>query len=163
MPMRSAFRPRALALLLLLAIGAEAVGAQTQLQPLPALLPDKTTLPPGDPMPIDGMWRIDAVSARVRIEGGRIFALDPWVHLLVWKVLPGMVVTKDLKRTGPGIYEGDDLPNLGPWKGTLNGNQQLEVHIQGQLAPIDLVLTALQPDDPAALRRERAAQEVAAP
>ena len=46
-------------------------------------------LRPGKPMPIDGMWRIDSVGARVRIEGGRIFALDPWVHLFIWQILPG--------------------------------------------------------------------------
>ena len=152
-------RPALATLVLVLAAGA---AAQTQLQPLPAMLPDKTTLPPGPPLPIDGMWRLDAVSARVRIEGGRIFALDPWLHLLVWRILPGMVVTKDVARTGPGTYAGEDLPSLGPWSATLNDNQQLAVHIDGKLGPVDLVLTLLQPDDPAAFRAERAAQEAAA-
>lgn len=140
---------------------ASAESASGQAQPVPALLPDKTAVRPGDPMPIDGMWRIDPLSARVRIEGGRIYALDPWVHLLIWQVMPGMVVTRNLERTAPGEYTGDDLPNLGRWVGVLNDNQQLVVDIAGTLGPLHLTLTALQPDDPGAFRRERAAQSEA--
>lgn len=132
--------------------------AQGKPEPVPALLPDKTTIPPGEPMPIDGVWRIDSLGARVRIEGGRIYAVDPWIHLFVFKILPGQVVTKELARTGPGEYQGEDLPNSGLWRGTLNDNQQLEVVIKGKLAPIQVVLTALMPDSPVALRKERAEQ-----
>ena len=133
-------------------------GETSAQQPVPALLPDKTTEPPGPPMPIDGIWRIDAVGARVRIEGGRMFALDPWLHLFVMQIKPGMIVTKDIERVGPGRYTGYDLPNLGTWTGTLNDNQQLQVRIAGKLAPIELVLTSLAPDDVKTFRAEREAQ-----
>lgn len=158
---RRSLGPRLVATVLLVgALGAwsTAAHAQGKPEPVPALLPDKTTLPPGPPMPIDGMWRIDSVGARVRIEGGRIYALDPWIHLFVFKVMPGQVVTKDLVRTAPGEYQGEDLPNVGLWSARLNDNQQLEVAIKGKLAPIQVVLTALMPDSPAALRREREEQ-----
>jgi hypothetical protein len=138
-----------------LSIGASSASAQTTPQPIPALLPDKTTIRAGGPMPIDGMWRIDVAHARVRIEGGRMYALDPWVHLFAFRIMPGMVVVRNIVRQGPGHYTGDDLPNLGPMTAKLNDNQQLEVHIQGTLAPIDIVLTSLQPDDPRGFRRER--------
>jgi hypothetical protein len=139
-------------------VGFAATARAQTIQPLPALLPDKTSVMPGEPMPIDGMWRIDEVGARVRIEGGRIFALDSWVHLIIWKVLPGQIVTRDLERQSAGHYTGKDLPNQGDWTATLNGNQQLKVHIQGALGPIDVVLTALMPDSPEALRQEREKQ-----
>lgn len=149
-----------LAVVLLAALAGEATTAvaQQKPEPVPALLPDKSTIPPGPPTPIDGVWRIDSLGARVRIEGGRIYAVDPWIHMFVFKVMPGQVVTKDVVRTAPGRYQGEDLPNMGLWAATLNDNQQLEVTIKAKLAPLQLVLTSIMPDSPQALRRERAEQ-----
>ena len=36
---------------------------------------------------------------------------------------------------------------------TLNDNHQLLMHVKGKLGPVDVVMTALMPDDPAAWSR----------
>ena len=54
---------------------------------------------PGQPLPIDGIWRLRELNKKVAIEGGHVFALEGWTHLLVWAVEPGMVTSTRLRQT----------------------------------------------------------------
>jgi len=75
-------------------------------------LPNKRDVASTDPLPIDGIWKISTINKRIRIREGRAHALDGWTHAFILKVQPDMVVLKNMKRTGPGQYEADDLPLL---------------------------------------------------
>lgn len=78
------------------------LGQPGQIPQIPAFLPMAHTVAKTQPMPIDGTWTISATGKQIRIEGGRAYAVDPWVHLFVLKIQPNMVVIKDIKPTGPG-------------------------------------------------------------
>ncbi len=54
---------------------------------------------PGQPLPIDGIWRLRELNKQVAIEGGHVFALEGWTHLFVWIVEPGMVTSTQLRQT----------------------------------------------------------------
>lgn len=73
-------------------------------------LPYRHDVEKGAALPIDGIWKISTIGKRIRIERGRAYAVDGWTHALVLKILPDMVVLKDIKRVGDGRYEAADLP-----------------------------------------------------
>ena len=102
---------------------------------IPAFLPVMTDVPMTEKLPIDGEWMVNTIRKRIRIEGGRAYAVDPWLHLFVLKVEPLMVVLKDLRRTGPGQYTGQDLPLMGKLTATLMSDGSLGVNVAGALGP----------------------------
>ncbi len=73
---------------LLLSASFTSAHAQGQVPQVPAFLPNETDVPMGQKLPIDGDWIISTIHKRIRIEGGRAYALDPWVHLFVLKIEP---------------------------------------------------------------------------
>jgi len=127
---------------------------QAQLNPLggqvpqiPAFLPSVTEVPMTQKLPIDGDWIINTIRKRIRIEGGRAYALDPWVHMFVLKIEPLMVVLKDLRRTGPRQYGGEDLPLLGQLTATLTAEGYLNVSVAGTMGPAKYVLIPVRMDN----------------
>ena len=80
---------------------------------IPAFLPDKYSVTRSEALPIDGVWMISTIRKKIRIEQGRAYALDPWLHLFVLKVQPDMVVMQNFRRTDAGRYAADDLPLMG--------------------------------------------------
>ena len=74
-----------------------AFGQTGQIPQIPAFLPMMTAVPVTQAQPIDGIWTISSLGKRIRIEGGRAYAVDPWVHMFVLKIQPGMVVIKDIQ------------------------------------------------------------------
>jgi hypothetical protein len=89
---------------------------------IPAFLPVMTDVPMTEKLPIDGEWMVNTIRKRIRIEGGRAYAVDPWLHLFVLKVEPLMVVLKELRRTGPGQYsDHPDLDRLSAMSDFANG------------------------------------------
>lgn len=82
----------------ILLIGATLACASTQ--------PRLEDVPPGDPLPIDGVWRETTAKARFQIGEGRIWALDAFKSGGLWTVHPGQVEIMNLKRTGPRTYAG---------------------------------------------------------
>ncbi len=119
-----------------------------------ALLPDKSEVPPGEPLPIDGVYTLAFNGAKYRFEAGRAYLVTPYTHLFVMQVTPGMVATKDIVRTGPGVYDGYDLPSLGPWRATLQPDGSIKVQIQGKFGPFSSVFAPVEIDDPDWLRAE---------
>ena len=148
---------RALALATLIA-AAQSPAVTAQGTPsIPAFLPLSHQVAETEALPIDGVWTISTIGKRIRIERGRAYAVDPWLHLFVLKVQKDMVVLRDFRRLGPGHYRADDLPLLGPATFTLNPNGNLNVHVQGSLGPVAYNLIQQQVDDPGALDAEIAA------
>lgn len=92
-----------------------------------AMLPDRSAVAETDALPIDGIWTISTIKRRIRIEKGRAYALDGWTHALVLKVLPDMVIFRDIKRGAAGEYEADDLPLGAKAKMTLQADGNLNV------------------------------------
>jgi hypothetical protein len=137
------------ALLVLAGVGiAGAVAAQTQQIPqIGALLPSIVEVPAGDPLVIDGLWKISSIDKLIRIDRGRAYAIDGWVHLFVLKIQPGMVVLRHLKETGEGAFTGEDLPLAGALEAKLTGDRLLDVKVAGKLGPARYQLIPQQLDE----------------
>lgn len=119
-----------------------------------AFLPDRSDVAETEALPIDGDWMVSTIRKKIRIEQGRAFALEPWLHLLVLKVQPDMVVLQNFRRTGPGQYAADDLPLGGPATMTLNDEGNLDVSVRGALGPAKYALIRLQAQYPQLLKDE---------
>jgi hypothetical protein len=132
--------------------------AQGQIPQVPAFLPNAMDVPIGQKLPIDGDWIISTIRKRIRIEGGRAYALDPWVHLFVLKIEPLMVVLKDIQRTGPGQYTGQDLPLIGRFTAALAADGSLSVSVAGAVGPARYSLIPARLDDPQSFALERSGQ-----
>ena len=123
--------------------------AHAQAVGIPAFLPDQGAVPATRPMPLDGIWQVSTNGKRIRIEGGRAYALDGWNHMLVLQIRPGMVVIRNITPTAPGRYSGDDLPLMGRWNAQVESSRSLLVSVQGQMMPASYRLTPLRLDNPA--------------
>ena len=125
---------------------------------IPAFLPDKYSVPETEPLPIDGVWMISTIGKRIRIESGRAFAIDPWLHLFVLKVQPDMVVMQNFRRTGSaGQFTADDLPLQGVATFQLQPNGNLKASVQSMFGPVPYELIRKEPAFPDALGAEIAA------
>ncbi len=125
----------------------------------PAMLPFASSVPQSAPLPIDGSWTISTLNKRIRIEAGRAYAIDPWVHLMLWQIQSDMVVIQDMRSTGPGQFAGYDLPLLGSWKASLQRDGRMRVNVAGSLGPVSYVLRPEVLDDPAAFDAARFGQD----
>lgn len=121
---------------------------------IPAFLPDKYSVARGEALPIDGLWLVSSIRKKIRIEQGRAYAVDPWLHLFVLKVQPDMVVMQNFRRTDAGSYAADDLPLMGPALLTVNAKGNLDVSVQGALGPAKYALVRLEAQYPEALTAE---------
>jgi len=124
---------------------------------IPAFLPMVTSVPAGEALPIDGTWSITSIAKTVRIERGRVYAVEGWLHLFVLKIQPGMVVIKDLRPGAPGVFTAQDLTLMGPWQGRITADRTLAVEVQGALGPARYQMLPLALDNPQ--RFEQALQE----
>lgn len=121
---------------------------------IPAFLPMQHTVAKSPALAIDGIWKIDANSKRIRIEEGRAYAVDPWVHAFTLKIAADMVVMKDFRRTDIGMYSANDLPLLAASSFRLQPTGQLAVVAQTLLGPISYKLLPVGLDSPSAFNRE---------
>ncbi len=120
----------------------------------PAALPMQTDVLAGQPSPIDGVWTISTLDKRIRIEGGRAYALDPWVHAVFWQIQPDMVVLNNVQRLDAGAYIADDLPLAGKAKLKLRPDGDMDVKVSGTLFPVKYRLRKNSTSDPSAFAAE---------
>lgn len=132
----------------------DAIAEAAGIPNIPAFLPDKYSVARSEALPIDGVWLISTIKKKIRIEQGRAYAVDPWLHMLVLKVQPDMVVMQNFRRSDAGTYQADDLPLLGPATMKLNGEGNLDVSVQGKLGPVRYGLVRLEAQYPEALAHE---------
>lgn len=132
---------------LALTLPASAQLAPGQIPEIPAFLPMAATVPKSEATPIDGTWTISSIGKRIRIEAGRAFAVDPWLHLFVLKIQPGMVVIRNIRTTDGRVYSGDDLPLMGTFSGTLNSQGSIDVTVAGALGPVRYTLSPVELDN----------------
>ncbi len=111
---------------------------------IPAFLPTVAQVPASQPMPIDGTWLIPAIGKKIRIDSGRAYAVDGWLHLFVLDIQPGMVVIKNITPTGPGKYSGEDLPLMGTFSATVQADQSISVTVAAMLGPVNYKLIPVQ-------------------
>ncbi len=121
---------------------------------IPAFLPMQHTVAKSHALAIDGIWKIDANGKRIRIEEGRAYAVDPWVHAFTLKIAADMVVMKEFRRTDIGVYAANDLPLLAASTFRLQPTGQLAVIAQTLLGPISYKLLPVGLDSPNAFNRE---------
>jgi hypothetical protein len=122
---------------------------------IPAVLPDRYSVATTEALPIDGVWRVNTINKRIRIEQGRAYALDRWRHLLVLEVKPDMVVLQNFRRTGAGTYTADDP--VGPVALTLASDGNLDVVVTTPLFPVRYRLIRVDVQYPDALAHELSA------
>ena len=133
--------------LMLICATAGAVAQPGQIPQIAAFLPMMTAVPATQAQPIDGIWTISSLGKRIRIEGGRAYAVDPWVHMFVLKIQPGMVVIKDIRSTSPGSFSGSDLPLMGTWNARIGVGGALDVQVASMI-PARYQLMPMQLDNP---------------
>jgi len=114
---------------------------------IPAFLPDKYSIEETAALPIDGVWSISTINKKIRIERGRAFAVDPWLHMFVLKIQPDMVVLQNFQRTAAGKFTADDLPLVGPATFSLRPDGNMDVTVNGSLGPISYKLIKREADD----------------
>ena len=136
---------------------AETISKAVGVPQIDAFLPDQYSVAKTQALPIDGVWMISSIGKKIRIEQGRAYALEPWLHLFTLKIQPGMVVLQNFRRTGAGRYSADDLPLLGPATMTLTADGNLDVVVQGKLGPARYGLVRVEPQYPDAFNTEVAA------
>jgi hypothetical protein len=129
---------------------------------IPAFLPTVDSVAATKPMPLDGTWLITSIGKKIRIESGRAYAVDGWLHLFTLKIQPGMVVIKNISPTSAGQYTGEDLPLLGKWDAKAQANRNLAVTVAGTLGPVNYTLVPVQLDKPDWYAQEMAAAGLAA-
>ncbi len=132
----------------------EAIADAIGIPQIGAFLPDKYDVPETESLPIDGVWLISANRKKIRIEKGRAYAVDPWLHLFTLKIQPDMVVLQNFSRTAPGQYTADDLPLLGPARFRLLPNGNMKVNVQGALGPASYTLIKRKYDDDSMMQAE---------
>ncbi|TVO58840.1 hypothetical protein [Denitromonas halophila] len=121
---------------------------------MPAALPMKEAVERNTVTSVDGEWRISTLGKRIRIEAGRAYAVDPWLHLGVMQIQPGMVVWQNVRRTAPAQFAGDDLPLQGAFSASLNTSGQMDVAVQGALGPVRYQLIPVDIDNRTAYEAE---------
>ena len=126
-----------------------------QIPQIPAFLPMAHTVPQTAITAIDGEWMITSIGKRVRIQAGRAYAIDPWVHMFVLKVQPMMVVIKDIKATGGRSFTGNDLPLIGTWNAQLGSDGNLSVSVQTMVGPLPYTMMPVRMDDQDAFDRAK--------
>lgn len=120
-------------------------------------LHNRYDIAPGDMLPIDGVWTISTNKKRIRIERGRAFAVDSWVHLIVTRVYPDQVVLTEMTRTDAGQYSGKDNLLQGKTTMKLRKDGNIDVRVGTFPFPTKYTLIREGVDDPEAYARERAA------
>lgn len=137
-------------------VSANPLGQIPQIPQIPAFLPLSVDVPMTKKLAIDGEWMISTIKKRIRIEGGRAYAIDSWLHLFVLKIQPLMVVSKDWRRTGPGEYTGQDLPLMGAFTAKLGRDGNLSVSVAGALGPVTFSLIPIRMDNQRRFERAKA-------
>lgn len=118
-------------------------------------LPNKADVELSDSLPIDGIWKISTIKKRIKIEKGRAFAIDGWTHAFMLKILPDMVIFKNVQRTGNGQYEADDLPLLAKAAMTLKPDGNIAVRVKTSPFPISYTLVRETLEDADAMAAEQ--------
>lgn len=104
------------------------------------LLPMKADVAESQPLPIDGIWKISTIKRRIKIEKGRAYAIDGWTHAFILKILPDMVVFKNVERIGKGQYQANDLPLLANAAMTLKSDGNILVEVETSPFPTSYTL-----------------------
>jgi len=100
---------RSLLLATSLAVAGIASGTPAGAQ-VPALLPSVGEVEPSAPLAIDGMYTIREIHKRIVIENGYAYAVDSWVHALIFRIMPNQIVMRDIRPLPDGNYIAEDLP-----------------------------------------------------
>jgi hypothetical protein len=138
-------------------VTAQVITPSTGALQIDAFLPNKADVEEEEPFAIDGVWKISTIGKKIRIERGRAFAVDSWLHMFVLKVQPDMVVLQNFQKTGVGRYTADDLPLLGPATFELGADGNMNVSVKSVLGPISYRLIKREVDDLSAFEAEIAA------
>lgn len=137
-------RPKVLALLGLAGLLLSVTGGCAL---VPIDLPEPADLAPGQPLPIDGTWRLTVNGVLMRIERGAITATQGY-SAGPFRVDAGKVTTRDLRQVGPRSFAGVDVTYDVPWRAELRDDRTILITIESFL-PQFYVLEPVEPADEA--------------
>ena len=113
---------------------------------VPTNLQQAGQLAAGEPMPIDGRWRMSPGGQSFTFGKSHAWAEDPYTAG-VYSVQKGDVVTRGLHQTGARTFEGWDILWNARWEGTLQDDGTLAVTLH-TLVPAQLTFTPVKLDQP---------------
>ena len=105
---------------------------------IPAFLPNKDAVPQTQAMAIDGDWRVNTINKVIRIERGRAYAVEGWLHAFVLRVQPDMVTIRNIQQINDAEYVGDDLPMMGRVTMKLVAPDRIEASVPGMFGSSSL-------------------------
>ena len=111
-------------------------------------LPHVSSIPPGQPTAMDGLWKLNVFSLPFKLEAGRMYSMSDYMHLLIFPVESYDVVVKDIVQVGPGQLSGYDLAAAGRWSTNLQADGSMKLTVNGALGPFEGVLTPIQISNP---------------
>ncbi|MEL7188731.1 MAG: hypothetical protein AAGK17_04190 [Pseudomonadota bacterium] len=100
-----------------------------------AILPTVDQVEPLDRLDIDGEWEIREINERIVIDRGRAFAVDGWVHMMLFQIEPEQVVIRNIRELADGDFIADDLPLMSSVKLDLIDEDTLRARTQS-LVPV---------------------------
>lgn len=104
---------------------------QQGLPQIDGFLPTMYDVPVTQPLPIDGIYTISTIKKKIRIEGGRAYAVDGWNFALFLRIQPNMVTSMNYVQTGRNTYEADDLSLMGRATMVVQPNGWIDVKTRG--------------------------------
>jgi len=140
--------------LLIVSVPSATSAQQMTIPQIPAFLPSVTKVKPSKTMVIDGLWSVSSLNKLVRIDRGRIYAIEGWTHMFVLNIKPGMVIIQNLVEEGDSVFKGEDLPLAGPLKAVLTGDRILDVTVEGALGTVNYQMIPQELDDPDWFKKE---------
>lgn len=112
-------------------------------------------VPPTQPTPVDGVWRLDITGeTRFRIDRGRIYTVDGYHLLPATSVSPGKITGHSFKREGVGSYTGYDVTISGPVQMVLQPDMTMKLVGNGSVVHFESRMILVAADDPAAFEDE---------
>lgn len=107
-----------------LALAGAAISPQASAQ-IPGMLPSVGQVEPSAPLPIDGMYTIREIDKRIMIEDGYIYAVDSWIHAMIFKIMPRQIIVRDIQPLHDGSFISKNL--------TMQGDMTIEPAPDGSL------------------------------
>jgi hypothetical protein len=128
---------------------------------LPLITPTVDQIPPGEPLAIDGEWRLEQNGALYRLEGGRLLTVERSVVGLA-HLDPGHVAVRDIRQVSARTYTGHEIPQNAPWHATVTDDGVIETRVEALLGTQHYKLLKERLDDPDWFAAQQAASSVLA-
>jgi hypothetical protein len=109
-------------------------------------------VPPGEPLPIDGLWLDTSINIKAHLGAGRMWADHDFTSGL-FRNRKGQILGMNIRRVGPRRYEGFNPSYQAPYHFYLQDDGRLALLLETPLV-YKAFLVKISLDDPAAFAAE---------